>query len=57
MTREASNTTTGTNYAGEGEVRNLPSTPIIEGPLGEQGMSGENNLKCHIVTRLVVRSP
>ena len=37
MTREASNTTTATNYAGEGDIDDLPSTPAIEGALGEQG--------------------
>jgi hypothetical protein len=35
--REASNTTTATNYALEGEIRNKPSVPVIPGSGGEQG--------------------
>lgn len=37
MTREASNTTTATNYAGEGDIKDLPSEQVIEGRIGEQG--------------------
>ena len=37
MTREASNTTTATNYALEGDIRNKPSAPVFDGPEGEQG--------------------
>lgn len=37
MVREASNCTTGTNYALEGDVRNLPSVQAIEGPQGQNG--------------------
>jgi hypothetical protein len=37
MTREASNTTTATNYAMEGDVRDLASTQVIEGKAGENG--------------------
>jgi len=36
MTRELSNTTTATNYGGEGEIRDKPSTPIYaDGPFLE----------------------
>lgn len=37
MTREASNTTTATNYALEGEIRDKPSVPVIAGKTGDQG--------------------
>lgn len=37
MTREASNSTTATNYAWEGEIRDQPSVPAIPGPAGEHG--------------------
>lgn len=37
MTREASNTTTATNYAMEGDIKSLASTQAILGKLGEQG--------------------
>ena len=57
MTREASNTTTATNYAGEGDIDDLPSTPAIEGALGEQGPFLElirgryTNMPEHILTK------
>lgn len=37
MTREASNCTTATNYALEGEIKDKPSIPVIDGPEGENG--------------------
>jgi hypothetical protein len=37
MTREATNCTTATNYALEGEIKDKPSVPAIPGPKGEQG--------------------
>jgi len=37
MTREASNCTTATNYALEGDIRDQPSVPAIEGPAGQNG--------------------
>ncbi|GKY94055.1 hypothetical protein MPSEU_000372100 [Mayamaea pseudoterrestris] len=37
MTREASNTTTATNYALEGDIRNKPSVPVYKGSIGSQG--------------------
>ena len=37
MTREASNSTTATNYALEGEIRDQPSVPAISGPDGSEG--------------------
>jgi hypothetical protein len=37
MTREASNSTTATNYAGEGDIKDLPSTQVIDGADGEEG--------------------
>jgi hypothetical protein len=37
MTRDASNCTTASNYALEGDVKNLPSTPAIQGPDGRNG--------------------
>jgi hypothetical protein len=37
MTRDASNCTTATNYALEGDIRNLPSVPAIQGPTGKDG--------------------
>lgn len=37
MTRECSNTTTGTNYGGEGEVRDAPSVQAIDGVAGTNG--------------------
>jgi hypothetical protein len=37
MTRDASNCTTATNYALEGDVKNLPSTPAIQGRDGVNG--------------------
>jgi hypothetical protein len=37
MTRQASNCTTATNYALEGDIRDKPSVPAIDGALGDQG--------------------
>ncbi|KAL7572049.1 hypothetical protein ACA910_001700 [Epithemia clementina (nom. ined.)] len=37
MTREASNCTTATNYALEGDIKDKPSVPAIAGPAGENG--------------------
>jgi hypothetical protein len=37
MTREASNSTTATNYALEGEIRDKPSVPAIPGKAGSEG--------------------
>ena len=37
MTREASNCTTATNYALEGDIRDEPSVPAIDGPAGVNG--------------------
>jgi len=37
MTREASNCTTATNYALEGEIKDEPSVPVVAGPEGNQG--------------------
>jgi hypothetical protein len=37
MTREATNTTTATNYALEGEIRDRPAVPAIAGQAGEHG--------------------
>jgi hypothetical protein len=37
MTREATNMTTATNYALEGEIRDQPSVPAIPGPAGSHG--------------------
>ena len=37
MTREASNCTTATNYALEGDIRDAPSVPAIAGVAGERG--------------------
>jgi hypothetical protein len=37
MTREASNCTTGTNYALEGDIKDKPSVPAIPGKIGENG--------------------
>jgi hypothetical protein len=37
MTRQASNCTTATNYALEGDIRDKPSVPVIEGAVGDQG--------------------
>jgi hypothetical protein len=37
MTRDSSNCTTATNYALEGDIRNLPSVPAIQGPDGQHG--------------------
>jgi hypothetical protein len=37
MTREATNCTTATNYALEGEIRDKPSVPAIPGDAGSQG--------------------
>jgi hypothetical protein len=37
MTREATNCTTATNYGLEGEIRDQPSIPAIQGPAGENG--------------------
>jgi hypothetical protein len=57
MTREASNTTTATNYAGEGDVKDLPSTQAIDGAVGEQGPFLElirgryTNMPEHILTK------
>ncbi|GKY95592.1 hypothetical protein MPSEU_000520500 [Mayamaea pseudoterrestris] len=57
MTREASNTTTATNYAGEGDIKDLPSTQAIEGSVGEQGPFLElirgryTNMPEHILTK------
>lgn len=37
MTREASNCTTATNYALEGEIKDKPSVPVFQGPTGQNG--------------------
>jgi hypothetical protein len=37
MTREATNCTTATNYGLEGEIRDQPSVPAIQGPAGAHG--------------------
>jgi hypothetical protein len=37
MTREATNCTTATNYALEGDITDKPSVPAIQGPVGDQG--------------------
>jgi hypothetical protein len=37
MTREATNCTTATNYGLEGEIRDQPSVPAIQGPAGKNG--------------------
>ena len=37
MTREASNCTTATNYALEGEIKDQPSVSAVQGPDGENG--------------------
>lgn len=37
MTREATNCTTATNYGLEGEIRDAPSVPAIDGPAGVNG--------------------
>ena len=37
MTREASNCTTATNYALEGDIKDKPSVPVIDGPEGANG--------------------
>jgi hypothetical protein len=37
MTREATNCTTATNYGLEGEIRDKPSVPAIQGPAGVNG--------------------
>lgn len=37
MTRESSNSTTATNYALEGDIKDKPGVPVIEGDVGKNG--------------------